>query len=219
MNKTADIVFDNLFAQLRNDAFGTNEETKPMSGWKWKQLEKYHQVATAEDVPYDNTVNYHLVNSIQEKKRERIFDGERHAIDTSVETLQLLNLIIYNIDCMNKSGLSLPGIVQIGRYLREQGHRVDYVKLDTWISKLFIKRMASLLSSVLLYIYNFESEELPFLYKKRPEVRKLIIDQLLSTVKTGIAQHNNTNTLKYSPLSSLGIAIQKARTSLDNLEE
>lgn len=219
MNQTTDIIFDNLFARMRQEAFGTEESLKPMSAWKWRQLEKYMEAAMVGQEPYDSKITYHMINGTQEKRRERIFDGERHSIDTSIETLQLLNLIIYNIDCMNKSGLCIPSIIEIGKYLREQGHKVDYVKLDAWISKLFIKRMASLLSSVLLYIFNFEYEELPFLYKKRKEVRQLICDQLLSTVKTGVAQNSKTNTLKYSPLSSIGLAIQKARNSLDNLEE
>lgn len=217
MEETQAIIFSNLFATLRSNNFGTDETLIPMSPWKQKQMERYLDVANLCPTPFDRNTTYHLVNPMQEKRRERIFDEERHAIDTSVETLHLLNLIIYNAHCIDTTGLSVSGIVLIGKYLRERGHLADYVKLDSWLKRIYLRNIASLISSALLYIFNFEADELPFLYRQYPEIEDILCKQILDTLATG--KQNRTSTWRYSPLSSIGIMTQKMRTSLANIEE
>lgn len=219
MTETSSIVFQNLFSKLRSESFGTNEELVPMSQYKHRQMVKFYDSAMMSPVQYDEHETYHLVNALQEKRRERIFDEERHAIDTSIESLKLLNLIIYNIYCFNDHGVNLRGIILIGKYLREKGHLVDYVKLDAWIKRLYVRRMASLLSSVLFYIFNFEKDELPFMYRKYKGVEQMICDQIEETSQTGRIQRKKATNLRYSPLSSVGNAWQRVRTALNNIEE
>lgn len=219
MEQIQDVIFVNLFATLRNQHFNTEETLIPVSPYKERKMQQYLEIANQVNVEYDKSATYHLVSKLQERLRARIFDEERHAIDTSVETLQLLNIIIYNIDCMNREGISIQGVVTIGHYLRKQGHRVDFVKLDAWISRLFIKRAVSLLSSVLLYIFNFETDELPFLYRKYPDVHKIIRSQILRTANSGKQTGSASVNLKYTPMSSLSAVIQKITNTLGNIEE
>lgn len=218
MTETTEIIFQNLFARLRSEAFGTDEQILPMSPWKWRQLEKYYGYACADLEPYDARTRYSFVNGFQEKRRQLLFDEERHAIDTSIETLNLLNLIIYNADQITHNGISLNGIVHLGNYLRTTGDKVDYVKLDAWLTRLFLRRIASLLSSALFYIYDFDLDELPFLYKKCPEVTSMVCRQITMSAEKGSLQ-NGVSTFRYSPLASLGIMWQKARNSLNSIEE
>lgn len=218
MTETSATIFYNLFARLRSEAFGTDEQVLPMSPWKWRRLATYYDYATASNEPYDEGVKYALVNNFQEKRRQLIFDEERHAIDTSTETLHILNLIIYNTNQIANGGISLPGTILLGQYLRTKGDKVDYVKLDAWLSRLFLRRMASLLSSVLLYIFEFDNDELPFLYKKCPEVTDLVCKQIAMPKPKGIIKRSSS-TFRYSPLTSVGILWQKARTSLNSIEE
>lgn len=219
MEQIQAVIFDNLFAELRRQHFNSEETFIPVSPYKQRKIEQYLAIANHVGSEYDKSETYHLVSKFQERIRVRIFDEERHAIDTSVETLQLLNIIIYNIGCMNSEGISIQGVVKIGHYLRQQGHRVDFVKLDAWISRLFIKRAVSLLSSVLLYIFNFETDELPFLYRKYPNVHQIVCSQILRTANSGKQTGSASVNLKYTPMSSLSAVIQKITNTLGNIEE
>lgn len=219
MTQTSTVIFHNLFSRISAEAFNTAADEREMSPWKWRQLDKYMEIAMQNPTPYSRTETYHLLNPLQEKRRQRIYDEERHSIDTSIETLSLLNLIIYNINSINVSGINVDGVIHLGRYLREEGHKVDYVKLDSWIKQLFIRRMSSLVSSVLLYVFNFEIDELPFLYHKYPEAKEMLCKQIAQAARSGVQQHNRMANLRYSPLGSAAMAWQKLRTTLSNIEE
>ena len=97
-----------------------------MSPWKQRRVEGIRRTIEEEET-YDASAQYQFLSMIQEKRRARIFENERHSIDTSVETLQLLNIIVFNISSIEDGAISVKGIIALGRYLREQGHLVDYV--------------------------------------------------------------------------------------------
>lgn len=217
MTRTSEILYHNLFASLRNEYFGASEQLIPLSPYKQTQVQQLLDKAL-EAEPYSSSQHYKFVGSFQEKRRERVFNDERHAIDTSVETLSLLNLIIYNVRAIQTTGISVSGVIAIGDYLRKQGHLVDYVKLDLWLSRLHIQRMASFLSSLLKQCFGFEADELPFLYKENADARKQLLRQLMSggnkSGKPGLGVLFNL-----SPLGTLGIWQQKAKHALESIEE
>jgi hypothetical protein len=105
---------------------------------------------------------YNLSNKWLNDRLHKIRDHERHSIDTSLETLYLLNIIIYNINNILNRGMSLRGIIELGIYLRTKGDKVDYVKLENWIKKLHIQRIVNLQCSVLITIFDFDINEIPF---------------------------------------------------------
>ena len=86
--------------------------------------------------------------------------------DTSIETQQLLRIIIHNVNETLTRGISLRGIVEMGRFLRQRGDRVDYVKLEHWLHQLGFARLASLLGSILIRIFGFTIDEIPFMQKE-----------------------------------------------------
>ncbi|MCM1079439.1 MAG: hypothetical protein NC344_10575 [Bacteroidales bacterium] len=218
MNQTTEIIFDNLFILLRRKAFGSEEETLPMSQWKWKQAERLMKKAEEDPEPYSGAETYHFISQFQEKKRDMIWREEPHTIDTSTETLELLNLIIYNINHIERLGFSVHGIILIGQYLRRRGDRVDFVKLDNWINKLHIRRMTSLIGSILTEIFNFDDDEVPFLYKKYKKARILLCTQLHNGTSTGFV-HKTGSLLRYSPFGAVGYWGQLTKKALDSIEE
>lgn len=212
------IIYNEAFAHLRSDAFGTTEEFIPLSPWKHRRMEQYLSMMKNEENVYTPSTTYQLSTPLQEKRRQLIYNNERHAIDTSVETLRLLNLIIYNAEQLTNGSLSINGIIALGQYLRTQGHKVDYIKLEAWITQLFLRHIASLLSSALFYIFNFERDELPFLYKLCPEVKKTICEQL-ENKPAGSAISRCFKLAHYSRLAAANIIWLKIRNSLNNIEE
>lgn len=117
------------------------------------------------------------------KRLIKIQQDEPHAIDTSMETIYLLRLIVSNVNAMYSGGISLRGIIQLGQYLRTRGDKVDFVKLDTWLTKLHIQRMAQLEGSVLIQFFNFEQDEIPFVKMVERGASKLTVHSLYYNIK------------------------------------
>lgn len=224
MQNNQNIIYRNFFAQLANSYFKEKQPIQKMSPSKWREL---HDIALRADIALDKhtvdatpitSVHHQLLNRWMERRRQRIFEAERHAIDTSVETLRLLNIIIYNVIQIEHSGVSLTGLITLGQYLRTQGHRVDFVKLDTWIQRLQLKKMSSLLASILIDTLNFEASELPFLYHRYDNAYDRIVSQLSKKTDTNKLRHSSSY-LVYSPLGFVGFWLKQLRTALDNIEE
>lgn len=117
------------------------------------------------------------------KRLIKIQQDEPHAIDTSMETIYLLRLIVSNVNAMYSGGISLRGIIQLGQYLRTRGDKVDFVKLDTWLTKLHIQRIAQLEGSVLIQFFNFEQDEIPFVKMVERGASKLTVRSLYYNIK------------------------------------
>ena len=59
-------------------------------------------------------------------------------------------------------GISLKQIVDLGIFLRKQGDRADYVKLQQWLQRLKMERMARLAGAMLTGLLGFADDEIPF---------------------------------------------------------
>ena len=121
---------------IKNHQYDTNIYIPP-------KLILYLQEMTDKD-EQEWFTNPHLSNPTLNKRLKKIKHDERHAIDTSMETLQLLDIIIFNVNHILAKGISVRGIIELGSYLRTRGDKVDFVKLETWLSKLHLQRMAQL---------------------------------------------------------------------------
>lgn len=108
-------------------------------------------------------------------KYHKVVDGERHSMDTSTETVSLLRLLVYNQHAMLNNGMSMDGIIRLGLFLREKGDRVDFVKLDNWLASLHLQPMAQLQGCVLMDVFGFEQDELPFVRKHDDNARRLAV--------------------------------------------
>lgn len=103
-----------------------------------------------------------------------IIYSEIHSSDTNLGALHLLCLIVYNINVTLTYGMKMNGIVCLGRFLREKGDRVDFVKLEKWLGRLFMVHFASLFGNILVSIFEFDEAEIPFLHGKDEKAEKLV---------------------------------------------
>lgn len=104
---------------------------------------------------------------ILNKRYNRIVFNERHSIDTSVESIELLDLIIDNSQNILCSNLDIRKIVDLGMFLRKEGDKTDFVKVDKWLSVLKMKKISNLIGSYLIILCGFEKDEIPFMKKYR----------------------------------------------------
>lgn len=157
-----------------------------------------------------------LSNPFLNNRLKRIRHNERHAIDTNIETLKLLDIIIANINYVMSNGLSLQGILQIGRYLRTKGQFVDFVKLDLWLHQLHVTRMASLLGSILVEVFEFDEDEVPFIKKMDPKANRLLM-QALQVDQQSIQR--NPLLFLFQPLESSTRFVRNIKKRLSEIEE
>lgn len=144
-------------------------------------VEQLSRSAASEDTAYSDYDPPQLSNVLLNNRLKRIRTRERHAMDTSLEALQLLDILVANISSMLNRGISLRGILQMGSFLRTKGDRVDFVKVDNWIETLHIGGFANLQGSILVEVFNFEEDEIPFLHRMEPNAYKLTLRTLRHT--------------------------------------
>lgn len=238
------MIQSNFLKLLRIGAFGEKQTILPMSPWKWEQvvaMANGHRLEgilaeairinnIGEDLnipdrllPIEGVVNYTmptpmLLTRWRQRRLDSIYEQERHSIDTSVETLRLLDIIVANVSAIEQRQISLLYIIALGRYLRMQGQYVDFVKLENWISQLRMQRVASMLGSMLVWGFGFERDEIPFMQSYISRSEKLLKEYI---GKPGL--HNkykhSVRLMTYSPWSIFSYWTTLIKDSLGKIEE
>ncbi len=261
------IITRNFFRLLRAGALNEYEPLEPMSAFKWRRLYqmvhaqhvenaalkgiKHHQFDDMTNIPegldlqpaesHTPTDEARLSNRFLNYRLGKIEHNERHAIDTNVDALNVLRIIVANVSSMLNHGTMLSGIIELGSYLRNKGDKVDFVKLDAWLGKLQLRRMAQLQGSMLMAIFNFEQDELPFVRHEETAAYKLVLRSVTHTasdtaeewhfrqLSSGFVQNNSSllrrnlrRSLKYityAPLETVSNFFNNFARSLQEIEE
>ena len=183
----------------------------------------------------------HMCNSFLNDRLKRIRENEPQSADASVETLNMLDIIVQATECTMTYGLSFATILRIGIYLRVDGVKIDFVKLENWLRKLNLTRMAQLEGSILIDIFGFVMDEIPFVNKMEPSAHKIAIEALEKPIRIDIEEWkisqkstiflaNNSkammktvkNCMKYfffAPVEASSNFLHRFASSLSNLEE
>lgn len=198
-----DIVKRNFFGLIRSGAFNEYTTIEPMSPYKWRQLAalsigkgvchalaigiRHHQYDKLANIPQDLipdtneethpiTEKQHpeLANFWLNRKLRKIRNTEIHAIDTSTETLDLLDIILTCITTMLNHDISIRHLIELGVYLRTKGDKVDFVKFENWLHNLHLYRAAGLQGCLLITALGFEADELPFVHTMEPRSSYLL---------------------------------------------
>lgn len=183
----------------------------------------------------------HMCNGFLNARLKRIRENEPQSAEASVETLNMLDIIVQATECTMTYGLSFATILRIGIYLRVDGDKIDFVKLENWLRKLNLTRMAQLEGSILIDIFGFEMDEIPFVNKMEPSAHKIAIEALEKPIRIDIEEWkisqkstiflaNNSkammktvkNCMKYfffAPVEASSNFLHRFASSLSNLEE
>ena len=206
-----------------------------------------NNISVIQDV--QTTANYNFTsgkpikkfsNFYLNRKLNKIIFDEIHSIDTSINSLILLNKLIDNINSLLNNGIEIKKLADLGGYLRKYGDRIDFVKIETWIKLLKIKKICTLIGCMLVSLFSFEIEELPFMRATNNKIQRKT-DGMLNIFLTSIPQpaalnennenHGqginpitkpNTNPLKffnYFPVETASRFISNIAKSLSNIDE
>ena len=189
-----DIVARNLFRLLRNGAFGTQELMEPMSAYKWErlyQLALVHRVVNYAYQGLQNSRDQFFVN-LPEKQKEAwlkaVGDTSKQmpAMDehSDTNTRQMLLMIIRVVRHILNEGMPICQLLELGIFMRQQGTQVDYNALKGWISKLRLAPMSQLEGELLILLFGFQPEDVPFCSEKQDKKVAQIAEELLDFTNT-----------------------------------
>lgn len=263
-----DVITRNFLRLLRSGALNEYEPLEPMSAFKWNRLDQMvkaqhveaaaqkgvrnHQYDEMMNIPkrlistdpiQSPAINAHpqLSNKLLNHRLKSIEYKERHAIDTNMAAIDLLHIVVDNVSSMLNHGTMLGGLIQLGSYLRNKGDQVDFVKFEAWLHKLHIQRMAQLQGCMLMAIFHFEQDELPFVHRLEPAADKLVLRSVTHTAldtaedwhfrqsSTGFVRNNSSllrrnlrrslRYLVYAPLETISNFFNNFALSLQEIEE
>lgn len=119
-------------------------------------------------------------------KLNRIVFNEIHSIDTSIDSLTFLALSIENVRSVLAIDLNIRAIIDLGRFLRLNGDKIDFIKMEVWFKKLEFTKMMNLMGCYLMSIFHFEKDELPFMKRQNKDIMSsvyLYLDKCLATIE------------------------------------
>lgn len=133
-----------------------------------------------------------LTNPLLNRKLQNIINREIRCCDsyyivingTRIEgvppTLNLLLLITRIVRFMINEGIALKQLVDLGMFLRTIGDKVDYVQLQSHLKKLGMQDAANIIGNIMMRIFAFEADELPFVTKMSPLPGTNLIEEVFS---------------------------------------
>lgn len=122
-----------------------------------------------------------LSNILLKWQMKRIHRREENNPESTPETWQLMLIIVNNVNQTLTKGISLRGIIELGRFLRTKGQLVDFVQIENWLQRLYIMRMTSLQGSILVNLFNFADDEIPFMHQQEKAAVRLVERSLTHT--------------------------------------
>lgn len=127
----------------------------------------------------------HLTNPLLNKKLQAILDDEK----SDIATRQLLLIIIHIARHILNEGVPVYRLVELGKYLSETGHHVDFITLNQWLKALGFTPMAQLEGALLIQLFGFSKEDVPFMVGEP--------DKRVERVAQELTEFTNTRTEEF----------------------
>ncbi len=203
----------------------TNVPTEVMAQLEKAQFNNQDGITASFDL--NDTEGQGLTYTVKRYILKDIVYKERHSIDTSKISLDFLSVVLQNTNLILRNGIRLRGIIEIGLFLRTKGQFVDFVKVEAWIRRLKLRRMASLQASVLTGVFSFGTDEFPYIRKFEKKGRRLTQKSLERVAKANrlertFSKYSIVNFIKYyrySHSEALCKAVSNTLRSLSEIEE
>ncbi|MGM9698678.1 MAG: nucleotidyltransferase family protein [Prevotella sp.] len=158
-------------------AEGQDRYTVPYT-WKGMAVENHHRMQRLTNV----WLNKRLQSIIESEIRccdSSYVNIDDTRIETLPPTLNLLIEITRIARYILNDGVRLKQLIDLGMMLRTIGAKVDFVKLQEWINRLHLQRIATLEASLLIELFGFSEDELPFFMSRYASDITYIAEELL----------------------------------------
>jgi len=204
-----DIIQRNFLRLLKCGAFEQREQIEPMSAWKWNrlfqlsqmhdvtpwcfdgikmcgddfflkirpdQMQLWQEAADNADKEIPQEEEQYLTNPLLNHKLQQLI-GQQH----DSPTLQLLLNIIRLARFILTQGINMRHLVELGIYLRTTKDQIDYQQLTEWIKMLHMSKIVKLEAALLIHLFNFKPEEIPFTETAVSKSTISVADDILNT--------------------------------------
>jgi hypothetical protein len=154
-------------------------QERSMMSYEWQEVMVSHHQKLFKLT--NKLLNYSLQSIIEKDIRESrptFITINGHRIETVSPTLTLLVLLLSITKQLLNDGLSLQQIVDLGMLLRKVGDKVDFVMLQEWIDKLHLSRMAQVSGDLLVTLFGFSTDEIPFMQANKKQDIASIMNEL-----------------------------------------
>lgn len=250
-----DIIKRNFFRVIQNKVFGMSEDIEPMSKYKWNVLAKLAEIhglgeyfANYADIPVVGGLQNlpdagcsRMQNLLLHSRLKKIRKLEPMSDDSSIETLNFLDIIVQTTQTILTNGLHFANIVRIGTFLRCDGDKIDFIKLESWLNRLRLTKIAQLEASILIQTFGFDKDEIPFIKSITSKAYDIALEALDTPIvikqdewqfhqSSGVFVSNNTKAMKktfrnykkyffYAPIEVASCCVHRFENSISTLEE
>ena len=128
--------------------------------WNDTHIEHHHSLHLLTNKFLNNSLQSIIEKEIRENKAAILINGK--SIEVTSNTLICLQVILSIARHMLNNGISMKQLVDLGIVLRKAGDKIDYVALQGWIDKLSLKRIAQISGTLLIELFHFTEDEIPF---------------------------------------------------------
>ncbi|MBR1485619.1 MAG: nucleotidyltransferase family protein [Prevotella sp.] len=97
------------------------------------------------------------------ESRPTFADIDHQRVELPQPTLLLLRQMLAVAEDVLSNGVHLGRLADIAVFLRREGHRVDFVKLQQWTERLRLGPMAQLQGNLLCSLLGLSADEVPFM--------------------------------------------------------
>ncbi len=159
--------------ELRKDEFFLQQPLGLHEKWK-TELTTENTDEEETDTENQLTAPDHLTNPLLNHAFQQILEDD----STTEETHRMMMMLTSIVRYLMNEGFPVRHLVELGLMLRRQGERVDYVTLQNWLEKVRMTKMSSLAGILLIHLFNFSAEEIPF-YTEIPGIK---LDNIIKDV-------------------------------------
>ena len=128
----------------------------------------------------------HLTNPLLNRKLQSILDDE----DSDTRTRQMLLTIIRTSRHILNEGVPIKELIRLGQELRQNSGRTDFTMLGQWIKSLRFQQAANLQGTLLIELFGFEKEEIPFMEKKDESHAKDVALELIELTHSRLKSYS-----------------------------
>ena len=136
-------------------------------------------------------------------KLQQLIQKEYTDEEKSYPTMQLMAIIIVTTNQILTGQSYLRGIIDLGRYLRVDGNKVDFIKLENWLKQTKMTHIANMQGNILISVFGFTPDEIPFVYQEDARAYDIIIKGIrykdIHQLKTWAFHQNKSGFIVSSP--------------------
>ena len=184
-----------------------------------RKLNKDLQVLVVREKSYYKP-NYIEINSVK--------------VEILPPSINLLMLILHLMTHILEEDVKPQMIIDLGMFLRKLGHLVDYIKIERWLNELGMQKIANLEGSLLISLFNFTQDEIPFMTEYLEEDVAGLISNIFSneymaptdefsiskrTKKSFKHLYRSATTFRYHPREIAGSYVMKIARQISRIDE